>query len=140
MLLSLPNCLLCHMFELFIGNFCIMMLNFLHFGNKRNTCLIFSRLTSRHQYSKTKEMHFLYSVYYELAAYTCFQHYLLIFRRRRTNSDFILRVCYICWLLPGFNSNPGSNQQTYHARNIPIVFCAAPPGDEQVVLEICRGC
>jgi hypothetical protein len=137
---SLPNFLLGDMFQLYIGNVCIMMLPFLHFDNERNTCLIFSRFTSRHQDSKTEEMHFLYSVYYELAASTCFEHYLLIFRRRRTNSDFIVRVCYICWLLPGFHSNPGSIQQTYHARNIPIVLCAAPPGDEQVVLEICRGC
>jgi hypothetical protein len=30
------------------------------------------------QYSKTNEMHFLYSVYYELTSSTCFEHYLLI--------------------------------------------------------------
>jgi hypothetical protein len=39
-----------------------------------------------------------------------------------------------------YHSNPGSNQQTSHARNIPIVFCAAPPEDEHVVLETCTGC
>jgi hypothetical protein len=38
-----------------------------------------------------------------------------------------------------FHSNPGSSQQTYHARSIPIVR-VAPPEDEQVVLETCRGC
>jgi hypothetical protein len=36
-------------------------------------------------------------------------------------------------------TNPGSNQQTQHARNMQIVVCAAPPEDEQVVLETCRG-
>jgi hypothetical protein len=40
-------------------------------------------------------MHFLYSVYYELTASTCFEHYLLIFRRRRTNSNWYL-ACMLC--------------------------------------------
>jgi hypothetical protein len=31
-----------------------------------------------YQYSKTNEMHFLYSVYYELMASTCFEHYLSV--------------------------------------------------------------
>jgi hypothetical protein len=39
-----------------------------------------------------------------------------------------------------FHSNPGSSHQTQHARNIQIVVCAAPPEDEQVVLETCKGC
>jgi hypothetical protein len=46
----------------------------------------------------------------------------------------ILRVCYV-W----FHSNPGSSQHTYHVSKMPIVFCAAPPEDEEVVLETCRG-
>jgi hypothetical protein len=41
-----------------------------------------------YQYSKTNEMHFLYSIYYELAASTCLEHYLLIFRRRCTNNNW----------------------------------------------------
>jgi hypothetical protein len=52
-------------------------------------------------------MHFLYLVYYELSASTCFEYYLLIFRRRCTHI-------------------------------IPIDY-AAPPEDEQVVLETRRG-
>jgi hypothetical protein len=39
------------------------------------------------QYCKANEMHFLYSVHYELTASTCFEHYLLIFRRRCTNNN-----------------------------------------------------
>jgi hypothetical protein len=39
----------------------------------------------------------------------------------------------VCCLLPGLE------QQTQHARNIPIVVCAAPAEDEQVVLEKCTG-
>jgi hypothetical protein len=38
------------------------------------------------------------------------------------------------------NSSPGSSQQTQHARNIPIVVCAAPPKDYEVLLETCRSC
>jgi hypothetical protein len=41
-----------------------------------------------YQYSKTNEMHFLYSIYYELTAYVCFEHYLLIFRRHCTNNNW----------------------------------------------------
>jgi hypothetical protein len=37
-------------------------------------------------------------------------------------------------------TNPGSKQQNQLVRNIPIVVCAAPPEDEQLVLETCRGC
>jgi hypothetical protein len=33
-------------------------------------------------------MHFLYLVYYELTACTCFEHYLLIFRRRCINNSW----------------------------------------------------
>jgi hypothetical protein len=39
-----------------------------------------------------------------------------------------------------FHSNPGSSQQTKHTHNIPTVVYAAPPEDEQVVLETYRGC
>jgi hypothetical protein len=52
-----------------------------------------------YQYSKTNKMHFLYSVYYELTASTCFEHYLLIFRRCCINNN-------------SFHSNPGSSQPT----------------------------
>jgi hypothetical protein len=38
-----------------------------------------------------------------------------------------------------FHSNPGSNQQTYYVRDIPIVVRAGPPEDKQVVIETCRG-
>jgi hypothetical protein len=72
-----------------------------------------------YQYSKTNEMRFLYSIYYELIASTCFEHYLLIFRRRCTNNDWytecVLPVsCYQVWSGTGdqFHSNPGSSQPT----------------------------
>jgi hypothetical protein len=47
-----------------------------------------------HQDSKTNEMQFLYSIYYELTASTCFEHYLLSIRRRCTNNNW-----YIAWVL-----------------------------------------
>jgi hypothetical protein len=31
------------------------------------------------------------------------------------------------------------SQLTLHARNIPSAVCVAPPEDEQVILETCRG-
>jgi hypothetical protein len=46
------------------------------------------------QYDKTNKMYFLYSVHYELTAATCFEHYLLIFRRCCTNNWYI--VCVLC--------------------------------------------
>jgi hypothetical protein len=42
-------------------------------------------------------MHFLYSVYYELTASTCFEHYFLIFRRLCTNSTWYI-ACVLCLL------------------------------------------
>jgi hypothetical protein len=42
------------------------------------------------QYSRTNKMHFLYSVYYELTAPTCFEHYLLIFRRCCINNTWYI--------------------------------------------------
>jgi hypothetical protein len=48
------------------------------------------------QYSTTNEMHLWYSVYYELTASTCSEHYLLIFRRRYTNNWYI--ACVLCLL------------------------------------------
>jgi hypothetical protein len=54
------------------------------------------------QYGKTSEMHFLYAVYYELTAFTCFEHYLLIFRRRSTNNNryfaYVLCLFAATWI------------------------------------------
>jgi hypothetical protein len=41
-----------------------------------------------YQYSKTNKMPFMYSVYYELTASTCFEHYLLILRRQCTKNNW----------------------------------------------------
>jgi hypothetical protein len=49
-----------------------------------------------YQYSETSEMHFLYSVYYKLMACTCFECYLLIFRRCCTNNWYF--TCMLCLL------------------------------------------
>jgi hypothetical protein len=50
-----------------------------------------------YQYSKTNEMQFLYSIYYELTASTCFEHYLLTFRRCCTNNNWYI-ACVLCRL------------------------------------------
>jgi hypothetical protein len=78
------------------------------------------------QYRKTNEMHFLYSIYYELTTSTCFEHYLLNFRRRCTNKNWYI-VCVLCML---------ASTRT----GVPLhILAAAPAEDEQVVLETCRG-
>jgi hypothetical protein len=71
-------------------------------------------------YSKTNEIHFLYSSYYELMASTYFVHCLLIFWRSCMNNNWYT-ACVLCLLAATRNSNPGSSQQTWHAHNIPIV-------------------
>jgi hypothetical protein len=50
-----------------------------------------------YQYSRTNEMHFLYSVYYELTASTRFEHYLLILRRSGINNNWYI-ACVLCLL------------------------------------------
>jgi hypothetical protein len=72
-----------------------------------------------HQFSKTNELQCLYSVYYELTASTCFEHYLVIFRRRCINNNwYIARVlCRLAATMVGaeldqFRSKPGSSQKT----------------------------
>jgi hypothetical protein len=49
----------------------------------------------RSQYSRTNKMPFLYSVYYELTASTCFEHYLLIFRMHCINNNWYI-ACVVC--------------------------------------------
>jgi hypothetical protein len=57
-------------------------------------CLI-QHMKARYHYSRTNDMHFLYSVYYELTASTCFEHYMLIFRRCCTNYNWYI-ACVFC--------------------------------------------
>jgi hypothetical protein len=71
-------------------------------------------------------MHFLYSVYYKLTASTCFEHYLLVIWSHCIHSWYI--VCVLCRLAA----------TRHNAHNIPIIVHAAPPDDEQAVLESCR--
>jgi hypothetical protein len=51
-----------------------------------------------YQYNETNEMHCMYSIYYELATSTCFEHYVLIFRRRCTNNNWYI-ACMLCLLV-----------------------------------------
>jgi hypothetical protein len=50
-----------------------------------------------YQYSRTNKTHLLYSVYYELTAPACCEHYLLIFRRRCINNSWYT-ACVLCRL------------------------------------------
>jgi hypothetical protein len=55
----------------------------------------------------------------------------------------ILRA-YVSWLCHDFSETAivasWHSQLTLHARSIPNAVCEAPPEDEQVMLETCRGC
>jgi hypothetical protein len=76
------------------------------------------------QFSKTNGSQCLYSVYYELTTSTCFEHYLLIFRRCCINNIWYI-ACILCQLaatrlLPGleWNSTPtlvAANRHNTHA-------------------------
>jgi hypothetical protein len=72
-------------------------------------------------------MHFLYSVYYELMACICFEHYMLIFMGCCTSIWYF--ACVLCLLA----ATRVEVEQFIPARKIPIVVCVAPPEDEQVV-------
>jgi hypothetical protein len=75
-------------------------------------------------------MHFLYSVHYELTAFTCFEHYLLVFKRRCINKNWYIS-CALCRLAATaleFHSNP--QQADMIRTNIRIVVYALPPEDE----------
>jgi hypothetical protein len=63
-------------------------------------------------------MHFLFSVYYELTATTCFQHYLLIISRHCIYNNWYI-LCVLCRLASTL---------------------VVPTDDEQTVLETFRGC
>jgi hypothetical protein len=50
-----------------------------------------------YQYSRANKMYFLFSVYYELTASTCFVHNFLIIRRHCINNNWYL-ACVLCRL------------------------------------------
>jgi hypothetical protein len=77
-----------------------------------------------------------HSIYWESKVSTCFEHYLLILRRRCTNFIWYIVSCF-CTV--AVSLQPCHSQLTLYARNTPNAFCAAPPEDEQVMLETCRG-
>jgi hypothetical protein len=72
-------------------------------------------------------MHFLYSIYYELTASTCFEQTCSSSGDAAQTTLGILCACYVCWLHQDWSGTPS-------------VVCVAPPEDEQVVLETCAGC
>jgi hypothetical protein len=84
----------------------LLQFNCPHLGCHRHSSCIsillcklhsFWTITTIFQHSNTNEMHFLYSIYYELTASTCYEHYLLIFRIRCTNNTWCI-ACVLCLL------------------------------------------
>jgi hypothetical protein len=71
---------------------------------------------------------------------TCFEHYLLILRRSYTNGiEYIACVCHLAVARLQFTVSLQPCQLALHARNILKGVFAAPPGDEQVMIDICSG-
>jgi hypothetical protein len=62
-------------------------------------------------------------------ASTCFEHYLLIFRRRYANKNWYFG-CVLC----GTPILVAANKHNTHGK-----YRLLPPEDEQIVFETCRG-
>jgi hypothetical protein len=77
-------------------------------------------------------MHFLYSVYCEVTASTCFRQYLLVFRRHCVHN-----IRYILCVLGMLAATRVGGAQ--YTQNIPLAVYTVPTDDEQAVLETCRG-
>jgi hypothetical protein len=74
-----------------------------------------------YQYHRTNVMHFLFSLL-RMNASTCFEHYLLIPRRRATSNTWYV-ACMLCKLAAAGNFNPGAaNLHNMHAiYQVPLV-------------------
>jgi hypothetical protein len=70
-----------------------------------------------YQRSETNEMHCLYSVYYELTACTCFEHYWLMFRRRCTNNIWYT-ACVLCRMVAASRHNTHAVYQMLFVRRL----------------------
>jgi hypothetical protein len=84
------------------------------------------------QYPETNVMRFWFSLLRSNSS-TCFEHYVLILRRRYTTAFFILRACNVSWL------QPCHSQLTLYARSITNAVYVSPPEDEQIMLETFKG-
>jgi hypothetical protein len=86
---------------------CLYILLFLGLNENIFILMFCWRCIVVYKYSKTNEIHFVYSVNYELTASTCFKHYLLIFRMCLTNGSWYIAA-------PGmeFHCNPGQPTDT----------------------------
>jgi hypothetical protein len=101
---------------------------------RRLDCVVKLGDICTYQCSKTNETHSLYSIYYELTATTCFEHYLLIFRRCCTNNNWYI-ACVLCRLtanrLGVERSTPTLVAASWHntPANIPtVVYRGVPKG------------
>jgi hypothetical protein len=75
-----------------------------------------------------------HSIYWDSRAATGFEHYMLFLRRCCTNGTWYI-ACVLCHLAVA----RCHSQLTLYAWNIPNAVCVAPPENEQVMLETCRG-
>jgi hypothetical protein len=52
---------------------------------------------------------------------------------------YCVRIMFVGCGTVAVKLQPRHSQLTLYVRNIPNAVCAAPPDDEQVMLETCRG-
>jgi hypothetical protein len=81
------------------------------------------------QYTETKEMHFLLNLLRIKGLY--------MFRALPAHPQEALRKRHLVYCVRV--TSVGCTRIGVEARNIPSVFYEAPPEDEQVMLETCRG-
>jgi hypothetical protein len=86
-----------------------------------------------YQYSETNVMHVLFNLLRIKGIYM-FRALLAHPQEAVHKRHGILCDCYVSWLHQSWCS-----QLTKHAHNIPSAVCVAPPEDEHVMLETCRG-
>jgi hypothetical protein len=52
---------------------------------------------------------------------------------------YCVRIMFVGCATVAFSLHSWHSQLTLYARNIPSDVCSAPPEDEQIMLETCRG-
>jgi hypothetical protein len=78
-------------------------------------------------YNETNVMHFSFSLL-RIRVSLCFEHYLLILRRRNTNGTWYIAWCQLAATRNGVKL----------LSSTPTSACVAPPEDKQVMLRTCR--
>jgi hypothetical protein len=89
--------------------------------------------TTVYQYNETNVMHFSFNLLRIKGLY--------MFQALLAHPQEALHIGHLvhCVRIMSVSLQPCHSQLTLYARNIPNALCVAPPEDEQVMLETCRG-